>query len=104
MVRERRGARRQSGYPAARQRQESRSRHVLTVEGNLASGGVGGAGRGGFTSATGVVVAACASWLTLLSHHCIDKSRNQNGLRSLSEGVTAQQENGHDDSKKNKGH
>lgn len=55
---------------------------------------------GGFTSATGGVVAACTGWLTLLSHPCTGKSRNQKGPRSLSEEVTDQQENGHDDSER----
>lgn len=100
MVRERGGTRRQSGYPAARQWQESRCCHVLTVEMNFAWGGDRRAGWGGFTSATCVVAATCTSWLTVLSHPCMEKSRNQKGLRSLSEGVTGHQENGHDHSEK----
>lgn len=55
---------------------------------------------GRFTSATGVVVAACTSWLTLLSHPSTVKSRKQPGLKSLSEGVTGKQQNGHDDSER----
>lgn len=95
MVRKRGGTRRQSGYPAARQWQESRCRHVLTVEMNLAWGGV---------RRVGWVYkchrCCCSRWSTLLSHSCIDQSRNQKGQRSLSEGETGQQKNGHDDSEK----
>lgn len=60
----------------------------------------GWAGWGGFTSATGVVAAACTSWSTLLSHSGVEESRNQKRPRSLSEGVTGQQGNGHDESER----
>lgn len=96
MVRERGGPRRQSGYPAARQGQESRCRHVATAEMNFTRGGAGRAGLGvGFTSATCVVAATCTSWVTLLSHPCVDKSGNHAGQTSLRGGETGQLENGH---------
>lgn len=64
--------------------------------------GRGGVGWGGFTSAAYVVPATCTSWLSVLSHPFIDRSRSKKGLRSLSRGVTDQQENGHDHSEKKK--